>query len=67
MVLDATMKKEMSAEACIIDVIGESNPEHFFVATQDTNLRKQLQQKKDGDAAPKRSRKAKTPTETTVQ
>lgn len=37
-------EKRKSAEACIIDVIGESNPEHFFVATQDTNLRKQLQQ-----------------------
>uniref|UniRef100_A0A0A0KTT8 UTP23 sensor motif region domain-containing protein n=2 Tax=Cucumis sativus TaxID=3659 RepID=A0A0A0KTT8_CUCSA len=37
-------EKRKSAEACILDVIGESNPEHFFVATQDTNLRKQLQQ-----------------------
>ncbi|XP_038906640.1 rRNA-processing protein UTP23 homolog isoform X2 [Benincasa hispida] len=33
-----------SAEACIRDVIGESNPEHFFLATQDANLRQQLRE-----------------------
>lgn len=31
-----------SADACVMEVIGESNPEHFFVATQDTDLRKKF-------------------------
>ncbi|KAE8665688.1 PIN domain-like family protein, putative isoform 2 [Hibiscus syriacus] len=33
----------VSADACIEDVIGENNLEHFFVATQDADLRKKLQ------------------------
>lgn len=33
-----------SAEACITEMIDKSNAEHFFVATQDTNLRKKLQE-----------------------
>lgn len=37
-------EKVKSADACIMEVIGESNSEHFFVATQDTNLRKKLQE-----------------------
>ncbi|XP_022141733.1 rRNA-processing protein UTP23 homolog [Momordica charantia] len=37
-------ERRKSAEACISDVIGESNAEHFFVATQDTDLRKKLQE-----------------------
>ncbi|XP_015055106.1 rRNA-processing protein UTP23 homolog [Solanum pennellii] len=32
-----------SAEYCITEVIGENNPEHFFVATQDADLRASLQ------------------------
>lgn len=31
-----------SAVACITEVIGEDNPEHFFVSTQDADLRKNL-------------------------
>lgn len=31
-----------SAVACITEVIGEDNPEHFFVSTQDAELRKNL-------------------------
>lgn len=34
----------MSADACIIDIIGEKNSEHFFVASQDVDLRKKLQE-----------------------
>ncbi|CAH9130132.1 unnamed protein product [Cuscuta epithymum] len=33
-----------SAVACITEIIGEDNPEHFFVATQDADLRKNLMQ-----------------------
>ncbi|XP_057788382.1 uncharacterized protein LOC131005412 isoform X2 [Salvia miltiorrhiza] len=33
-----------SAVACITEVIGEKNTEHFFVATQDAELRKKFQQ-----------------------
>lgn len=33
-----------SADACLMEVIGEKNPEHFFVATQDADLRKKLQE-----------------------
>ncbi|PIN06747.1 putative proteins of PilT N-term/Vapc superfamily [Handroanthus impetiginosus] len=33
-----------SAVACITEVIGENNPEHFFVATQDAELRKKFQE-----------------------
>ncbi|XP_065856919.1 uncharacterized protein [Euphorbia lathyris] len=35
-------EKIKSAEACIVDIIGESNPEHFFVATQDFDMRKKF-------------------------
>ncbi|KAL0334749.1 UNVERIFIED_CONTAM: rRNA-processing protein UTP23 [Sesamum radiatum] len=37
-------EKRKSAVACIMDVIGEKNPEHFFVATQDAELRKKFQE-----------------------
>ncbi|KAJ7954458.1 rRNA-processing protein UTP23 like [Quillaja saponaria] len=37
-------EKSKSADACIMDVIGENNSEHFFVATQDTDLRKKFQE-----------------------
>ncbi|XP_041006966.1 rRNA-processing protein UTP23 homolog isoform X1 [Juglans microcarpa x Juglans regia] len=37
-------EKNKSADACIKDVIGQNNPEHFFVATQDTDLRKKFQE-----------------------
>ncbi|KAK3022023.1 hypothetical protein RJ639_047413 [Escallonia herrerae] len=30
--------------ACITEVLGENNPEHFFVATQDADLRKKFQE-----------------------
>lgn len=36
-------EKRVSADACIAEVIGELNSEHFFVATQDADLRKKLQ------------------------
>ncbi|XP_022864251.1 rRNA-processing protein UTP23 homolog [Olea europaea var. sylvestris] len=36
--------KRKSAVACITEVIGEKNPEHFFVATQDAELRRKLQE-----------------------
>ncbi|WRX20524.1 rRNA-processing protein Fcf1/Utp23 - like 3 [Theobroma cacao] len=36
-------EKRVSADACIAEVIGENNSEHFFVATQDADLRKKLQ------------------------
>lgn len=34
----------MKADCCILEIIGEKNPEHFFVATQDTDLRRKLLQ-----------------------
>lgn len=37
-------EKRKSAIACITEVIGEKNTEHFFVATQDAELRKKFQQ-----------------------
>ncbi|XP_020112656.1 rRNA-processing protein UTP23 homolog isoform X1 [Ananas comosus] len=37
-------EKRVSATACIESVIGEENSEHFFVATQDTDLRKKLRE-----------------------
>ncbi|OMO85570.1 hypothetical protein CCACVL1_10096 [Corchorus capsularis] len=37
-------EKRIKADACIEEVIGEQNSEHFFVATQDADLRKKLQQ-----------------------
>ncbi|XP_022751831.1 rRNA-processing protein UTP23 homolog [Durio zibethinus] len=36
-------EKRVTADACIAEVIGEHNSEHFFVATQDADLRKKLQ------------------------
>ncbi|KAK8693282.1 hypothetical protein V6N13_070872 [Hibiscus sabdariffa] len=36
-------EKKVSADACIENVVGENNLEHFFVATQDADLRKKLQ------------------------
>ncbi|GLT73477.1 hypothetical protein SLA2020_453340 [Shorea laevis] len=35
-------EKSKSADACITEVIGQNNPEHFFVASQDTDLRKKF-------------------------
>ncbi|GFQ00966.1 rRNA-processing protein utp23 homolog [Phtheirospermum japonicum] len=37
-------EKRKSAVACITEVIGENNSEHFFVATQDAELRKKFQE-----------------------
>jgi U3 small nucleolar RNA-associated protein 23 len=31
-------------DSCIIEVVGENNSEHFFVASQDTDLRKKLEE-----------------------
>ncbi|KAL0365500.1 UNVERIFIED_CONTAM: rRNA-processing protein UTP23 [Sesamum angustifolium] len=45
-------EKRKSAVACIMDVIGEKNPEHFFVATQDAELRKKFQEKCSVSGAP---------------
>ncbi|KOM40191.1 hypothetical protein LR48_Vigan04g038900 [Vigna angularis] len=36
--------KCVSADVCIKEVVGENNSEHFFVASQDTDLRKKLQE-----------------------
>lgn len=33
---------KMKADGCISEIIGENNPDHFFVATQDTDLRRKL-------------------------
>lgn len=32
----------MSADDCIMDIIGQNNPEHFFVATQHADLREKI-------------------------
>ncbi|XP_059649245.1 uncharacterized protein LOC132295140 [Cornus florida] len=37
-------ERRKSAVACIMEVIGEINTEHFFVATQDADLRKKFQE-----------------------
>ncbi|XP_058179878.1 uncharacterized protein LOC131298432 isoform X2 [Rhododendron vialii] len=37
-------EKRKSAVACMMEVIGEKNPEHFFLATQDADLREKLQE-----------------------
>lgn len=37
-------EKRTSGEACLADVIGEKNIEHFFVASQDADLRKKFQE-----------------------
>ncbi|XP_010524485.1 PREDICTED: rRNA-processing protein UTP23 homolog isoform X2 [Tarenaya hassleriana] len=36
--------KPKAADACILEVIGKNNPEHFFVGSQDVELRKKLHQ-----------------------
>uniref|UniRef100_A0A6N2M556 Uncharacterized protein n=1 Tax=Salix viminalis TaxID=40686 RepID=A0A6N2M556_SALVM len=33
-----------NAEGCIVEIIGEKNLDHFFVGTQDTDMRKKLQE-----------------------
>ncbi|KAJ6395488.1 hypothetical protein OIU77_020689 [Salix suchowensis] len=33
-----------NAEGCIVEIIGENNPDHFFVGTQDTDMRKKFQE-----------------------
>ncbi|KAK9932322.1 hypothetical protein M0R45_019565 [Rubus argutus] len=35
-------EKALSADDCIMDVIGKNNSEHFFVATQQADLRKRI-------------------------
>lgn len=37
-------EKSKTADACIADIIGQKNPEHFFLATQDNDLRKKFQE-----------------------
>lgn len=37
-------EKRKSAVACMSEVIGENNSEHFFVATQDAELRKKFKE-----------------------
>ncbi|KAG5532185.1 hypothetical protein RHGRI_026719 [Rhododendron griersonianum] len=37
-------EKRKSAVACMMEVVGEKNPEHFFLATQDADLREKLQE-----------------------
>ncbi|WJX60401.1 hypothetical protein P8452_45613 [Trifolium repens] len=36
--------KCVRGDSCIIEVVGENNSEHFFVASQDTDLRKKLEE-----------------------
>jgi len=33
-----------NAEGCIVEIIGENNPDHFYVGTQDTDMRKKFQE-----------------------
>jgi hypothetical protein len=33
-----------SAEGCIVEIIGEYNPDRFLVGTQDTDMRKKFQE-----------------------
>ncbi|KAJ6309407.1 hypothetical protein OIU77_015207 [Salix suchowensis] len=33
-----------NAEGCIVEIIGEKNLDHFFVGTQDTDMRKKFQE-----------------------
>ncbi|BFG30878.1 hypothetical protein CerSpe_171520 [Prunus speciosa] len=35
-------ERAMSADDCIMDIIGQNNPEHFFVATQHADLREKI-------------------------
>ncbi|GAB4847376.1 hypothetical protein Ancab_026434 [Ancistrocladus abbreviatus] len=37
-------EKRKSAVACFMEIIGENNAEHFFIATQDADLRKKFQE-----------------------
>ncbi|TVU27608.1 hypothetical protein EJB05_19102 [Eragrostis curvula] len=37
-------EKVVSAVNCVLSLIGDKNPEHFFVATQDADLREQLRE-----------------------
>ncbi|KAJ6324263.1 hypothetical protein OIU76_011548 [Salix suchowensis] len=34
-----------NAEGCIVEIIGETNLDHFFVGTQDTDMRKNFQRR----------------------
>ncbi|KAJ6736063.1 STRESS RESPONSE PROTEIN [Salix viminalis] len=34
-----------NAEGCIVEIIGENNLNHFFVGTQDTDMRKKFQER----------------------
>ncbi|KAK9271748.1 hypothetical protein L1049_002111 [Liquidambar formosana] len=36
-------ERRKSAVDCIMEIVGENNPDHFFVATQDNDLRKKFQ------------------------
>ncbi|KAG8644266.1 hypothetical protein MANES_11G112500v8 [Manihot esculenta] len=44
MIAKCDHEDKKSAEACIVEIIGENNPEHFFVATQDFDLRKKFRE-----------------------
>ncbi|KAI4304058.1 hypothetical protein MLD38_039621 [Melastoma candidum] len=35
---------QKKADSCIFEIIGENNPDHFFVASQDLDMRKRLQE-----------------------
>jgi U3 small nucleolar RNA-associated protein 23 len=37
-------EKVVSAVDCILSLVGEKNPEHYFVATQDSDLREKLRE-----------------------
>lgn len=37
-------ERRKSAASCVMEIVGESNPEHFFVATQDKELMKKFKE-----------------------
>ncbi|KAG6778165.1 hypothetical protein POTOM_018017 [Populus tomentosa] len=37
-------EQNKNAEGCIVEIIGENNPDHFYVGTQDTDMRKKFQE-----------------------
>ncbi|KAF2300098.1 hypothetical protein GH714_008604 [Hevea brasiliensis] len=51
-------ENKKSAEACIVEILGENNPEHFFVATQDFDLRKKFREALNPLSCKKKKKKA---------
>uniref|UniRef100_M8BM63 PIN domain-containing protein n=1 Tax=Aegilops tauschii TaxID=37682 RepID=M8BM63_AEGTA len=44
LMLSCEHEKVVSAVDCILSLVGDKNPEHYFVATQDSNLRAKLRE-----------------------